>query len=53
MLKDEHQALQLTYTGLEEKYRKVEQDNQQLLERWIKQQAKMADQLNADDQFMA
>ncbi|XP_056004694.1 autophagy-related protein 16-1-like [Ostrea edulis] len=53
MLKDEHQALQLTYTGLEEKYRKVEKDNQQLLERWIRQQAKMADQLNAEnDQFM-
>ncbi|XP_062597935.1 autophagy-related protein 16-1-like, partial [Saccostrea cucullata] len=53
MLKDEHQALQLTYTGLEEKFRKLELDNQQLLERWIRQQAKMADQLNAEnDQFM-
>ena len=35
MLKDEHQALQLTYTSLEDKYRKSQEEYSELLARWM------------------
>lgn len=49
MLKDEHQALQLAFTALEEKYRKCQEDNRDLVERWMQQKSKDADKLNEEN----
>lgn len=35
MLTDEQQALQLAFTSLEEKFRKVQDDNNDLVTRWM------------------
>jgi len=52
MLKDEHQALQLAFTAMEEKYRKSQEDNRELVERWMEQKSKDADKLNAENDFV-
>ena len=53
MLKDEHQALQLAFTALEEKYQKSQTENQELLNRLMEQKAKIAKDLNAEnDRFI-
>ena len=49
MLKDEHQALQMAFSALEEKYRSVQDDNRELVERWMSQRSKEADKLNAEN----
>ncbi|CAL1547373.1 unnamed protein product [Lymnaea stagnalis] len=49
MLKDEHQALQMAFTALEEKYRKTQEDNSELIARWMEQKAKDADRMNAEN----
>ena len=49
MLKDEHQALQLAFTALEDKYQKAQDDNRELIERWMVQKAKDADIMNEEN----
>ncbi|PVD18631.1 hypothetical protein C0Q70_21181 [Pomacea canaliculata] len=49
MLKDEHQALQLAFAALEEKYQKAQEDNRDLIERWMAQKAKDADIMNEEN----
>ncbi|KAK0054540.1 autophagy-related protein 16-1 [Biomphalaria pfeifferi] len=49
MLKDEHQALQMAFTALEERYRKTQEDNSDLIQRWMEQKAKDADRMNAEN----
>ncbi|XP_043268999.1 autophagy-related protein 16-1 [Venturia canescens] len=53
MLRDEHQALQLAFAALEEKLRKAQEENRQLVERLIKYKAKDADKMNEEnDNFL-
>lgn len=50
---DEHQALQLAFASLEEKLRKSQDENRQLVERLIKYKAKDADKMNEEnDNFL-
>ncbi|XP_013415279.1 autophagy-related protein 16-1 isoform X2 [Lingula anatina] len=49
MLKDEQQALQLAFTSLEEKFRKIHEENNELVTRWMEQKALMADKLNEEN----
>ena len=49
MLKDEHQALQLAFTALEDKYQKAQDDNRELIERWMAQKARDADIMNEEN----
>lgn len=52
-LRDEHQALQLAFSALEEKIRKIQDENRQLVERLIKYKAKDADKMNEEnDNFL-
>ncbi|XP_050304007.1 autophagy-related protein 16-1 isoform X2 [Anthonomus grandis grandis] len=52
-LRDEHQALQLAFSALEDKLRKVQEENRQLVERLIKYKAKDADRMNEEnDNFL-
>lgn len=52
-LRDEHQALQLAFSSLEEKLRKVQDENRQLVERLIKYKSKDADKMNEEnDNFL-
>ncbi|BFZ00253.1 hypothetical protein BsWGS_03292 [Bradybaena similaris] len=48
-LKDEHQALQMAFTAQEEKYRKAQEDNSELVQRWMELKAKEADRWNAEN----
>jgi autophagy-related protein 16 len=48
-LKDEHQALQMAFTALEEKYRKVQDENSELMARWLTQKMKEADIMNQEN----
>ncbi|XP_076395930.1 autophagy-related 16 isoform X4 [Megachile rotundata] len=53
MLKDEHQALQLAFASLEEKLRKVQEENRQLVERLIKYKTRDAEKVNEEnDNFL-
>ncbi|XP_043527692.1 autophagy-related protein 16-like, partial [Frieseomelitta varia] len=53
MLKDEHQALQLAFASLEEKLRKVQEENRQLIERLIKYKTRDAEKVNEEnDNFL-
>ncbi|KAJ8682136.1 hypothetical protein QAD02_017928, partial [Eretmocerus hayati] len=53
MLKDEHQALQLAFASLEEKLRKAQEENRQLVDRLIKYKAKDAEKMNEEnDNFL-
>ncbi|ESO92893.1 hypothetical protein LOTGIDRAFT_120226, partial [Lottia gigantea] len=49
MLKDEHQALQLAFSTIEEKYRKSKDENRELVERWLHLKSKDADKLNEEN----
>lgn len=49
MLKDEHQALGLAFTAMEEKYRKIQDENADLITRWMHVKAKDADKMNEDN----
>ena len=49
MLTDEQQALQLAFTSLEEKFRKMQEDNNELVSRWMELKAGAADKLNAEN----
>ncbi|XP_055322060.1 autophagy-related protein 16-1 isoform X3 [Sitodiplosis mosellana] len=49
-LRDEHCALQLAFASLEEKLRKVQDENRQLVERLIKYKAKDAEKLNEENE---
>nr|CAI5857817.1 unnamed protein product [Callosobruchus analis] len=52
-LRDEHQALQLAFASLEDKLRKAQDENRQLIERLIKYKAKDADRMNEEnDNFL-
>ncbi|RMX37814.1 hypothetical protein pdam_00020029 [Pocillopora damicornis] len=51
MVKDEHQALHLAYVTLDEKYRKVQAENEDLVTRWMAQKAKDADKVNAENEL--
>ncbi|KAL7288499.1 hypothetical protein TKK_0017464 [Trichogramma kaykai] len=53
MLKDEHQALQLAFASLEEKLRKAQEENRQLVDRLIKYKSKDAEKMNEEnDNFL-
>ncbi|CAK9813331.1 Autophagy-related protein 16-1 [Anthophora plagiata] len=49
MLKDEHQALQLAFSSLEEKLRKSQEENRQLIERLIKYKTRDAEKVNEEN----
>ena len=49
MLADEQQALQLAFTALEEKFRKMQDDNNELVTRWMAQKAVAAEKMNKEN----
>ncbi|XP_040901600.1 autophagy-related protein 16-1 isoform X2 [Toxotes jaculatrix] len=49
-LKDEYDALQITFSALEEKLRKTTEDNQELVTRWMAEKAQEANRLNAENE---
>nr|XP_033814518.1 autophagy-related protein 16-1 isoform X3 [Geotrypetes seraphini] len=49
-LKDEYDALQITFNALEEKLRKTTEDNQELVSRWMAEKAQEANRLNAENE---
>ncbi|KAL3278969.1 hypothetical protein HHI36_016487 [Cryptolaemus montrouzieri] len=52
-LRDEHQALQLAFSSLEDKLRTTQDENRQLVERLIKYKSKDVDRLNEEnDNFL-
>ncbi|XP_031554787.1 autophagy-related protein 16-1-like [Actinia tenebrosa] len=51
MVKDELQVLQLEYTSLDEKFRKIQDENRDLVERWMIQKARDADKVNMENEF--
>ncbi|XP_069473994.1 autophagy-related protein 16-like isoform X2 [Ambystoma mexicanum] len=50
ILKDEYDALQITFNALEEKLRKTTEDNQELVSRWMAEKAQEANRLNAENE---
>ncbi|KAI8514282.1 hypothetical protein Bbelb_086060 [Branchiostoma belcheri] len=52
-LRDEHQALQMTFSALEDKLRKTQAENQELVERWLQQKSRDADKMNFENDQMA
>ncbi|CAB4004895.1 autophagy-related 16-1-like, partial [Paramuricea clavata] len=50
MLKDELQALQMAYNSLELKFGKVQEENRELVERWMMKKAKDADAMNFENE---
>ncbi|XP_070538023.1 autophagy-related protein 16-1-like isoform X2 [Ptychodera flava] len=50
LLKDEHQALQLACTSYEEKLRKTQAENEELITRWMELKGKQAEFLNLDNE---
>ncbi|XP_041988823.1 autophagy-related protein 16-1 isoform X2 [Aricia agestis] len=50
VLRDEHQALQIAFAAIEEKLRKVQDENRALVERLIKYKAKDADKMNEENE---
>ena len=50
MLKDEYDALQITFSALEEKLRRTTEDNQELVSRWMAEKAQEANRLNAENE---
>ncbi|XP_071769972.1 autophagy-related protein 16-1 isoform X3 [Centroberyx gerrardi] len=49
-LKDEYDALQITFSALEEKLRRTTEDNQELVSRWMAEKAQEANRLNAENE---
>ncbi|GAB0091491.1 Autophagy-related protein 16 [Sergentomyia squamirostris] len=52
ILRDEYTALQLALTSLEDKLRKVQDENRQLVDRLMKYKAKDADKLNEENESL-
>ncbi|VVC36742.1 Six-bladed beta-propeller, TolB-like,WD40-repeat-containing domain,WD40 repeat, conserved site,WD40/YVTN [Cinara cedri] len=52
ILKDEHQALQLAFTKLEEKLRKSQDENRELVDRLMTYKSKDADKLNEENDHL-
>jgi len=52
-LKDEFQALQLSHNSIEEKLRKSQEENGQLVARWLQLKAEDADRINMENQRIA
>lgn len=50
-LKDEYDALQITFGALEEKLRRTTEDNQELVSRWMAEKAQEANRLNAENEI--
>lgn len=50
-IKDEYDALLITYTSVEEKKQKLEKENQELIARFIELKAEDADRLNAETEI--
>ncbi|XP_007902496.1 autophagy-related protein 16-1 isoform X1 [Callorhinchus milii] len=48
-LKDEYDALQITFNALEEKLRKTSDENRELITRWMAEKAQEANRLNAEN----
>ncbi|XP_061097080.1 autophagy-related protein 16-1-like isoform X2 [Conger conger] len=48
-LRDEYDALQITFGALEEKLRRASEDNQELVSRWMAEKAQEANRLNAEN----
>ncbi|XP_073993412.1 autophagy-related 16 [Rhodnius prolixus] len=49
LIRDEHQALQLAYSHLEEKLRKAQDENRQLVDKLMKYKSKDAEKLNEEN----
>ncbi|XP_075385412.1 autophagy-related protein 16-1 isoform X2 [Tenrec ecaudatus] len=49
-LKDEYDALQITFTAVEEKLRRTSEENQELVTRWMAEKAQEANRLNAENE---
>ena len=49
MLGDEQQALQLAFTSLECKFRKLQEENNDLVSRWMALKSRDADKMNAEN----
>lgn len=49
-LRDEYDALQITFSALEEKLRKTTEDNLELVTRWMAEKAQEANKLNAENE---
>ncbi|XP_055053515.1 autophagy-related protein 16-1 isoform X6 [Misgurnus anguillicaudatus] len=49
-LRDEYDALQITFSALEEKLRKTTEDNQELVTRWMAEKSQEANRLNAENE---
>ncbi|XP_062329941.1 autophagy-related protein 16-1 isoform X1 [Osmerus eperlanus] len=49
-LKDEYDALQITFSALEEKLRRTTEDNQELVSRWMAEKSQEANRLNAENE---
>lgn len=50
MITDEHQALQLAFTGIQEQLRTKQDENRELVERWLRLKAVDADRLNEENE---
>lgn len=53
MIKDELQALQMAYVSLEDKFGKIQEENRELVERWMMKKAKDADLMNFENEQQA
>lgn len=52
VVKDEHQALQIAFNGLEKKFLLLEREHTDLVTRWMNLKAKDAERLNAENERM-
>ena len=52
MLIDEQQALQLAFTSLEGKFRKMQEENNELVSRWLALKSRDADKMNAENDIV-
>ncbi|XP_065319816.1 autophagy-related protein 16-1-like isoform X2 [Gordionus sp. m RMFG-2023] len=50
LLYDEQQALQLAFESLQLKYEKCQEENNELLERWLKQKSRDIDRINLENE---
>ncbi|XP_055333717.1 autophagy-related protein 16-1-like isoform X2 [Paramacrobiotus metropolitanus] len=53
LLKDEQQALHIAYCSMEEKFRKMALENQELIDRWLKLKAQEVDRMNQEAEASA
>lgn len=49
-VRDEHTALQLAFNALEDRYRKIQEENRQLVDRLIKYKSKDVDKMNEENE---